>query len=108
MVYIETKYRNKLDLSNSLQLKAIKVEVDAQTLVKKNWKQIHFSEWNSFVNKTCSCRYASNKKHYLSDVSDFYSLSFLLVALVLLFFFLFQLYQITSTARHNGIWAYPI
>lgn len=41
MVNIKTKYRNKLDISNSLRLKITKVEVDAKTVMKENRKQIH-------------------------------------------------------------------
>lgn len=39
MVNIKTKYRNKLDVSNSLRLKV--TEIDAKTVLIKNRKQIH-------------------------------------------------------------------
>uniref|UniRef100_A0A8C4SUX3 Zinc finger BED domain-containing protein 5 n=1 Tax=Erpetoichthys calabaricus TaxID=27687 RepID=A0A8C4SUX3_ERPCA len=41
MISIKTKYRNKLDLSNSLRLKVTKIEVDAKAVMTKNRKQIH-------------------------------------------------------------------
>uniref|UniRef100_A0A8C4S176 HAT C-terminal dimerisation domain-containing protein n=1 Tax=Erpetoichthys calabaricus TaxID=27687 RepID=A0A8C4S176_ERPCA len=41
MISIKTKYRNKLDVSNSLRLKVTKIEVDAKAVMIKNRKQIH-------------------------------------------------------------------
>ncbi|KAK4882713.1 hypothetical protein RN001_006032 [Aquatica leii] len=41
MVNIKTKYRNKLDLSNSLRLKVTKVEVDVKTVMAKHRKQFN-------------------------------------------------------------------
>lgn len=41
MVNIKTKYRNKLDVSNSLRLKVTNIEIDAKNIMTKNRKQIH-------------------------------------------------------------------
>ncbi|KAG5885320.1 hypothetical protein JTB14_020692 [Gonioctena quinquepunctata] len=44
---IRSKYRNELDVSNSLQLKVTEIEVDTKDVMIKNRKQIHPSHLNS-------------------------------------------------------------
>lgn len=41
MTSIKTKYRNKLDLSNSLRLKISRIKVDVEAVILKNRKQAH-------------------------------------------------------------------
>jgi hypothetical protein len=41
MVGIKNKHRNKLNLSNSLQLKITKIDVDVNDVIKHNRKQAH-------------------------------------------------------------------
>lgn len=41
LINIKTKYRNRLDISNSLRLKVTKIDVDAKAVMEKNRKQLH-------------------------------------------------------------------
>lgn len=50
MVGIKTKYRNKLQLSNSLRLKVTNREVDVFDVIKSNRKQAHSSHTPSYQN----------------------------------------------------------
>ena len=50
-VYIEINYRNKLYISHSLRLKVTNVEADADTIMKKNRKQIYPFHWNNIAKK---------------------------------------------------------
>jgi hypothetical protein len=62
MVGMKTKFRNKLQLSNSLRLKITRVDVDVNAVINSNRKQAHHSHPSLWEIDRGFCKIIFNNK----------------------------------------------